>query len=333
MSHDSDINEHGARKMPKDAKKKKVFRTYSQQVDYLIDEKGLQVNDRPGAIETLKEVSYFALISGYKEPFRDPETKSYREGVQFRDIRALYDFDMRLSSIIFRHLLSVERHLQSLYGYHFVRLYGDSESAYLSLKSYDLSTPSRRDEAGELTYVLKNIARMEKTDQEYLAYYRENYSDVPLWIIMHSVTFGQLERLYFCAKPELRDVICSEFPSLKARNLSRILPLLVKVRNVCAHRAPLYNVRMRSFIPPMGVHRSLGLLDEEGKATSGARDLFAALVGMRYLMDAEEFEDMTDEIQDALNTLLKTSEWMTEDRMLPLMGFPGNWKDLAKADL
>lgn len=313
--------------------KRKSFLTYSQQVDSLINDKGLLVSDRPGAIEALKEVSYFALISGYKIPFRDPDTNRYREGVHFRDIRALYDFDVRLSSTILRYLLSVERHLQSLYGYHFVRLYGDRESVYLNPQSYDLSTRERREEVDQLVSILKGIARNEVAEQKYIDHYRKNYSDVPLWILMHAVTFGQLERLYFCAKQELRDVICTEFPSLKSRNIVHILPLLVRLRNVCAHSAPLYNVHLRTFIPPFGVHHELGLIDEDGHCCCGSQDLFAGLICLRYLMNGDEFGRLSAEIDSELDTLFQRSNWLSADKLLPLMGFPENWRDLSRIEL
>lgn len=313
--------------------KKKSFKTYSQQVDHLIETKGLLVSDRPKAIEALKEVSYFALISGYKVPFRDPDTHQYKDGVHFRDIRALYDFDVRLSSTILRYLLSVERHLQSLFGYHFVRMYGDQEAVYLNPKSYDLSTPERRDEVRELVSILKGIARNEAAEQEYIEHYQKNYTDVPLWILMHAVTFGQLERLYFCAKPELRDVICSEFPSLKSRNLVHILPLLVRLRNVCAHSEPLYNVHLRAYIPSFGAHRSLDLIGDDGRCVCGTQDLFAGLICMRYLMSEEIFSRLIAEIDCELSALFENSDWLSEEMLLPLMGFPKNWRDLAQVDL
>ena len=58
----------------------KDFLTYDQQVDKLVNEKGLAVPDRGYAIETLKRTSYFALVSGYKQPrqieFRDELPKT-----------------------------------------------------------------------------------------------------------------------------------------------------------------------------------------------------------------------------------------------------------------
>lgn len=49
-------------------------------VDKLVNEKGFAVSDRGYAIETLKCTIYFALVNGYKQPFRDPMTRKYKPG-------------------------------------------------------------------------------------------------------------------------------------------------------------------------------------------------------------------------------------------------------------
>ncbi|MBD5558825.1 MAG: Abi family protein, partial [Clostridia bacterium] len=267
---------------------KKQFLTYSQQLDNLVREKGLEVPDRQEAIETLKHISYFALINGYKEPFRGKDGK-YLDGVTFQDIRALYRFDVALSSTLLRYLLSCERHLKSLFGYHFIQLYGDSEQDYLNPNNYDRSTEQRAREVRELLDTMRDLAR-EESDQEYLGHYRTHYEEVPLWIIMHALTFGQLERLYWCAQPHLRDVICSEFPNLRSKNLTYVLLVLVHLRNTCAHNNPVYTFRLKNiFLPVMSVHHDLGLVNKEGKARAGQKDLFAGLLAMKLILSGREY--------------------------------------------
>lgn len=46
----------------------KPFLTYNQQIKKLTD-KGLMISDYDTALQHLKEHSYFALISGYKNPW------------------------------------------------------------------------------------------------------------------------------------------------------------------------------------------------------------------------------------------------------------------------
>ncbi len=77
----------------------KCFLTYEQQIDKLINEKGLLIADREYAENVLKRTSYYSLISGYKDLFKNPTTKAYRDGARLEDIVALYDFDRMLREL------------------------------------------------------------------------------------------------------------------------------------------------------------------------------------------------------------------------------------------
>lgn len=57
----------------------KRFLTYEQQIDKLVNEKGLLITNRNYAEDILKQTSYYSLISGYKDLFKNPTTKAYRK--------------------------------------------------------------------------------------------------------------------------------------------------------------------------------------------------------------------------------------------------------------
>lgn len=312
---------------------KKPFLTYSQQLDALEKDKGLEVTDRQEAIATLKHISYFALINGYKTPFRNAKTGKYYEGVNFRDVSALYRFDVALSSTLLRYLLSCERHLKSLYGYHFIQLYGDREKDYLNPDNYDRSTEQRAQEVRELLSIMRSLAHDEQ-EQAYLGHYQSKYDEVPFWIIMHALSFGQLERLYWCSKQHLLDVICSEFPSLRAKNLTYVLLVLVRLRNTCAHNNPVYTFRLKTIhLPVMGIHHELGLVEADGSCRVGVSDLYAGLIAMKLILSDREFRAMITDIDREIQALLKASNWLSEERLLKTMQFPQNWGDIVDAPL
>lgn len=316
------------------APKDKTFKTYSEQVDRLITDKGLVIEDRDAAVDTLKQISYFALVSGYKEPFRDSKTDRYKDGVRFEDIEALYRFDTALSSLILHNLLSCERHLKAAFGYHFAQLYGEGQSAYLNPHNYDWEDKEQRPRIEKMISMLSDSIENAEEKIEYIDHYKTNYNEVPIWILLHSVTFGTLARMYEYAKPELRDVICTEFPSMKARNLSYVLSFLSKMRNHCAHNDPLYNARFKEYLPILSVHRALGLVRDDGRnCKSGQSDAFAALVAMRYMLPDSQMQKLVSRIDSELNEVTQKGKWIQKDSLLKLMGFPNNWKDVATIGL
>lgn len=54
----------------------KLFLSFEDQINKLKVEKELSIPDLDYAERILKEIGYFGLIGGYKEPFKNPTTKS-----------------------------------------------------------------------------------------------------------------------------------------------------------------------------------------------------------------------------------------------------------------
>lgn len=54
----------------------KPFLCYEDQIKKLVNEKGLVISDTKYAIDMLKQIGYFGLISGYKLPFKNLTTKN-----------------------------------------------------------------------------------------------------------------------------------------------------------------------------------------------------------------------------------------------------------------
>ena len=115
----------------------KPFLTYPQQLQKLKD-KNLTIADDAAATITLHHYGYFALVSGYKDLFKNPTTKDYRDGTTLDDIVALYRFDEQLRELTLRYLLQVERHIRSAYSYAFCSQFGESQNSYLDVRNYNL---------------------------------------------------------------------------------------------------------------------------------------------------------------------------------------------------
>ena len=97
----------------------KPFITYTAQIEKLKSEKNLIITDSDFAVEALRNISYYALIGGYKHPFIDIHTRKYINKARFEDIVALYKFDEELRGLFFKNLCRVERRIRSSISYHF----------------------------------------------------------------------------------------------------------------------------------------------------------------------------------------------------------------------
>ena len=135
----------------------KIFLTYDQQIEKLKNEKNLQINDITYAKEILRQTSYYSLIGGYKDIFKNPTTKKYKDGIRFEDIVELYYFDESLRQLLLRYLIKVENEVKSQVSYYFTEKHGENQKEYLNTANYNY-------------YVLDNPTI---TDQEYDRYMQE----------------------------------------------------------------------------------------------------------------------------------------------------------------
>ena len=54
----------------------KIFLNYDQQIEKLKNEKNLLIDNEAYAKDILKQTSYYSLIGGYKDIFKNPTTKN-----------------------------------------------------------------------------------------------------------------------------------------------------------------------------------------------------------------------------------------------------------------
>lgn len=149
----------------------KPFMTYDQQLQKMRD-KHLIISDEDGAKDTLRRIGYFSLVSGYKDLFKNPTTRDYRDGTTFQDIVALYQFDESLRELTLRHLLHVEQHLRSALSFAFCDNFGDDQAAYIDPNNYDIGKPKNKAEVQRLIkkYLLPLLTL--KTDHPYIEHHK-----------------------------------------------------------------------------------------------------------------------------------------------------------------
>lgn len=170
----------------------KPFLTYEQQIKKLID-KGLSINDYNAAVDLLKKHSYFALISGYKSPFKNKQGV-YKPHTSLDDIYSLYFFDDTLRTIILRNILKVEKHIKSLISYSFCRVYGEDQQHYLDATKYNYTRTNQSD-INDLIGRLSKIASDPK-DYSYIRHQLKQHGNIPLWVMMKALTLGTVSKFY-----------------------------------------------------------------------------------------------------------------------------------------
>ena len=306
----------------------KPFLTYQQQLQKLTIDKHLVIIDSNLAVEKLRDLGYFSLIGGYKHPFRNPMTRLYEKNTTFEDILALYQFDNDLRELIFKHLCQIEKKLRSLLSYAFCEFYGEQQNHYLNPNNYNFTAKNQRG-INKLIGILTNLA-LNNTDYEYLTYQRNTYNNVPLWVLVNAMTFGQISKMYSFLLPHIRSKISQNFIHVNDKALEQFLKVLVLYRNVCAHNERLYSNKVYSEIPNTILHHKLGIPLTGAQYVMGKKDLFSVIIAFRYLLPRKTFLAFKTSLARLIAQYLRKSNRITEATLLAEMGFPSNWKRITR---
>ena len=306
----------------------KPFLTYQQQIRKLIDEKHLIIADSSLAEEKLRDIGYFSLIGGYKQPFRNPMTRVYVNNTTFEDVLALYQFDNELRELIFNYLCQIEKKMRSLLSYAFCERYGELQAHYLNTASYNYTAANQRG-VNKLIRILDNLANR-NTEYDYLNYQRRVYNNVPLWVLVNTMTFGQISKMYSFLQPSMRSKIARNYTHVNDRELEQYLKVLVLYRNVCAHNERLYSHKVYSEIPDTQLHCKLAISKTGTQYDMGKKDLFGVVIAFRYLLPSEDFRTFKAKLDKLIKRYLRKSNRISEAELLREMGFPPNWKKITR---
>jgi len=305
----------------------KPFMTYNQQINKLTNEKNLIISDRQYAEHMLKQIGYFSLISGYKDLYRNPTTKDYKDGTTFDEIIALYKFDESLRELFLKHLLVIEQKMRSLLSYYFTEHYGEDQNHYLSHTSYN--THSKYISGiNKLISTFKSIV-LSSTHYPYITYQRFQYGNVPLWVLVKVLTFGNITHLYRYIPQKLQIMVSKNFDKVNEKELLQYLRVLTKFRNVCAHNDRLYSYNTKDDIPDTKLHSKLKILKKGNQYMYGKNDLFCVVIALRYLLNKDDFKQFKHKLSKIIALFISSTNHITENELLHKMGFPINWKRIT----
>lgn len=306
----------------------KPFLTYKSQIKKLTEEKQLVVSDPQKALQILKDIGYFSLIGGYKTPFINPMTRIYQDETAFEDIYALFRFDQALRELIFKYLCQVEQKMRQLISYSFCNVHGEQQAEYLNPHNYNYSHKNKTSII-KLVEILKYQA-IKNTEHPYIVHQRSLYHNVPLWVLINTLTYGQISHFYALLPSNLQSAVSKEFPAVKEPELEKYLKIFTLFRNVCAHNERLYSFRIHIDFPDTPLHVKLKIAKLGKQYIQGKRDLFGVIIALRYLLPSESFIDLKKSLQKLIQKYTCQSNRISEEALLSMMGFPQNWTYITR---
>lgn len=306
----------------------KPFMTYEQQIQKLKD-KNLIISNDEEAKAILQQDGYYALITGYKDLFKNPSTQNYRDGTTLQDILALYQFDEQLRELTLRYLLHIERHIRSLLSYAFCEKFGEDQSAYLNPAYYD-NTKKKSFAIQRLISKYFTPLLTKQTSYPFLEHNKKIHGNVPLWVIVNALSFGTLSKMYELSLSNIQYAVSRNFVAVNEKQLGQVLGVLTDYRNLCAHNERMFSHRCaKKDMPDFPLHKKLSIPLQGNSYLYGKRDYFAVVLAFRYLLPNADFLQYKSRLSKLIDNAVTSNQQISHDNLLSIMGFPQNWKKIT----
>lgn len=306
----------------------KKFKNLDEQID-ILKHKGMVISDEKYAKQILLRENYF-FLNGYRHLFMQPGDRQFIPGTTFEEMYSLFLFDRSFRTIIFKYLLVIENNLKSITSYQLSKKYGYRERDYLRAKNFT-NAPERQRQVNDLISKMKRQIRVNGSQHSATLHYVSNYGYIPLWILVKVLSFGIVGEMYSILKSEDQREIAKVY-GIEVDDFTVYLPLLANYRNLCAHEDILYENKTQKEIDDTIYHKLLNLKKDENEYIQGKNDLFALIIIMKQMLQAEDFKNMSLEIDNVIQTLNYNLNTIKLDKVLNRMGFPINWKELANIE-
>lgn len=196
----------------------KIFLNYDQQIEKLKNEKNLLIDNEEYAKDILKQTSYYSLIGGYKDIFKNPTTKKYKDGTRFEDIVELYYFDELLRQLFLRYLIKVENGIKSQVSYYFTEKNGENQKKYLDVSNYNYSGKKNQGDIDRLVKILEGYVT-KPTDYHYINHSQKKYGNVPLWVLTNALTFGNISKMYMLLPQNIQIKVSSNYQCVNEKQM------------------------------------------------------------------------------------------------------------------
>lgn len=311
----------------------KEFKSLDQQLA-ILKHRGINVLNDDKVKNYLLTNNYYNIINGYSKPFL-LQKEMYLSGTQFNEIKYLYFFDEEMKRLIFHGILLAEQHIKSVFAYRFAEAYPDQNYPYLDVDSFDHS------KSISIAYIVSKLDRIIKKNKRYrnnaINYYVNKYHNVPIWVLVDFIDFGELQTLITVLKKPIQNKIAKDLTKFIKDNIPNfqtvfppetMLSLIAnihEVRNICAHNKRLIYFKCREdslYFPTLDEKYSITPNDQR-------RDVYTTFISLQCFLSKTEFAELNNSIRKRIRHILtKQIHTVDVNSIINLYGFPNDWYKL-----
>ena len=294
-------------------KYKKPPLDFEEQADLLL-KRGLIANKQE-LVDLLKNVSYYRL-SAYWYPFKN-EDNNLKEGTSLEFIWTRYIFDRQIRILIIdaieRFEVAIKTQITTLFSI-------EKKSPFAHIYQNNYSETCNIVTLGDMIKIIRNEYHRSKED--FIEHFKKKYfdkeqPDLPLWMAMEIMSFGNVFTLYCMLEKHIQNKISAHF-KIPPIVLKSWLQTMNYIRNLCAHHSRLWNrvLAIKPFIPRGSKHPEW---HNPVRVELHQDRIFSVLTILRYILSITAPKTLW---KKRLTNLLEK-----HSKLLFFMGFPENWED------
>ncbi|MCL4890382.1 Abi family protein [Streptococcus gallolyticus] len=271
----------------------------------ILEKRGLIIEKRDRAIETLRNVNYYTL-TGYLFPFK--KSNIYQKGTSMNLAIRLYHFDNEIRNVLTALMVEAEEKLKTRIAYNIAIAHSDDPLIYTDVNYFKNANDHSRFMADFQSNVRNN------REVPFVKHHIQKYrSQFPIWVAVNLFTLGNLKYLYKNIPSRDRKNISREF-NVSPKTLDSWIDTLRILRNKLAHNMRLYETTFQK-TPKLEKHHSIRITNNR---------LFANFVLLKYLLDDSEVW------QSAIVNLDKIFVKHQDSIEISSIGFSENWKSILE---
>lgn len=309
----------------------KPFKSIEEQIDLLKD-RGLLFKNEDFAKDYLLTNNYYDVINGYSKFFQKREhPDNYIDDTYFDEISRVHFLDREIKYCFFKHIILAENHFKSILAHRFSETYSNIPYAYLKTSSFeqdDLIKVSNL--VSKLSRIIIRKKRDKKTNP--IKHYANNHNDVPIWVLIDYITFGEISYFYDCLDPVLKNKIAVDLTTFLNDNVhstsffssdivSSFLSNIIEIRNVSAHNNRLLGYKCKKntvYFPP--IH------DEHMHSNRTQRqDVFNVFLCLQAFLSRNQYAQLHNTLRKRFNHLDNNLYTISINEILNSLGFPNGW--------
>lgn len=300
----------------------KPFKTIKQQIEILKD-RNLLFHDEEAATKILQRYGYYEIINGYKDNFMNDsndDNLGFKTNTSFDHIYKLFSVDQQLRAATVEAIEYFEANLRQVVAYTISKNISDKQEEYINRRKYNTGNRFRHNNGyqypvDKLMHTLEKIC--DRNDQPF-KHYREDYGNVPPWIVVKRLSFGNLIWWTKLLKGQEKAEVISEIMGIPLQIVQSneelreifgdFLTLLLDYRNIAAHGGRIYNHYSRIHsLPYRGeiYARYFKVSQEEFNSGKGQSRLGVLLNGLNIFENKEPYITLLVHIQYALKEYLE----------------------------